>query len=163
MCNLEIHGDHFRGGNFDHYKGMNWRQVPWGDAYGYVGCGANMMNDNLGRLPNSVGIPGMPRNHFPVEDVTPEERRLMDQFGVPYDDEVSSDEIPDFLDQAFASAKSLAQSRCSKGYCCQQIKISVICGDEMSQDEKDWRKSGVNKCGKSTVYDCGSKSWSMLH
>jgi hypothetical protein len=172
ICVFHIRATHFLSGDigaYEHFRNMDWSKVPVGDAYGYISCGANTLNTKVAGLNRCATIPGMPRNNN-QDEVTGELKRLMDEYGIPYDDLADEDLIPIFLDAALEAAKSLAMARCRSQNCgcCANIRITFTCDDDSREADRrasggrGQRTGGSPKCGKSTTLDCKTGNFSML-
>jgi hypothetical protein len=172
VCVFNIRATHFQSGAvgaYQHFQSTDWGAVPTGDAYGYISCGANTLNDKVAGLNQCASIPGMPRNNN-QDPLTDSEKRAMDKYGIPYDD--LADDIPGFLDSALEAAKTLAKTRCgNRGCgCCMNIRIVITCDADatladLPQTVDDLRRERVQgnpKCGKSTTLDCKSGSFTRL-
>jgi hypothetical protein len=172
VCVFNIRATHFLSGAmgaYQHFQSTDWGAVPAGDAYGYISCGANTLNDKVAGLNQCASIPGMPRNNN-QDPLTDSEKREMDKYGIPYAD--LNDDIPGFLDSALEAAKTLARTRCgSRGCgCCMNIRIVITCDADATladlpqapDDPRRERQLGKPKCGKSTTLDCKSGNFTIL-
>ena len=161
VCELKIIVGHFSNTTLPHYENTDWSKVPAGNGFGYIGCGANTLHMWMRKANPDALIPGMPKNNDD-ELPTGKLKEFMDSHGLPPEDLANPDEIPSKIDTAFQSAKMAASSKCST-CCCSAVRVSVSCDQDTTEAEKVYGVGRAKRCNMSTVLDCSSKNWSMMH
>lgn len=130
-----------------HFTGTNGLQDKTKDENvlrskcGFVGCGANLINNNL---PNP--IPGMPVNRDSVEDHPLNGYRA---FGKSYDYEYSDYTTSESILYKIEAAKQAAMADICGDKCCKSGKIIVQCQSRLISDGHWW---GPDISGLCTTY-----------
>jgi uncharacterized protein RhaS with RHS repeats len=142
------------------------------DRAGYVGCCANIWNDNLNNV--GSGIPDMPRNDWNGGYSDAEHNENTKHGAKPFDrnDYLESERMALAVDLALISAQKLAAKSCCD---CSTITVRIDCiptknktssveyydSEEVRESaKKNYPETGsASKCGKEYTYDCSTKEW----